>query len=294
MTDWTVLVNPRAGRVPVSVPRVRGALAAADVKYQLIELDSAEGMRHAVVAASGDGRGVCVVGGDGTISLAVDALLKAGINQPLVAGLPAGTGCDFLRVFGLHTSMEETAMRLASPSTYEVDVGLIEGQFGRRHFVNVAQAGVGAAAAKGAARLPRSWGPVRYPMAFGGKLPRFPACEITIGSDGTPSEWRERAMAVIFCNSQYFAGGWNVAPKAMLSDGEMDVQTFTCSKLAAPGLVPKVIKGTHLQHPEVSRTSMRNFHLETEVPWPVEADGDHVGSTPIRVSVLPAAVRWKI
>lgn len=294
MIDWTVLVNPRAGRKPVNVSRITGALEASDVKYRLVELDSKEGMRHAAVDAAWAGRGVCVVGGDGTISLAVDSVLKAGIDRPVIAALPGGSGCDFLRTFGLHRSIEDAASRLLGDSTYEIDAGVIEGEFGKRHFVNVAQAGVGASAVKSAARLPRVAGSVRYPVAFGGRLPMFRACDVSIEPDQGESDKHQKALATIFSNSKNFAGGWQVSPESHLSDGLLDIQTFAVSKLKAPALVPRIMKGTHLGHSAIHSRSLESFQFTSEFPWPVEADGDYLGTTPIRVSTISKAIRWKI
>ena len=77
-------------------------------------------------------------------------------------------------------------------------------------------------------------------------------------------------------------------------DGELDLQVIDVPRRAAPGMVPKVIKGVHLRHPGVTRRSLAAFGLRTEVPWPVEADGDYLGHTPVEVSVLPGAIEFKI
>jgi diacylglycerol kinase family enzyme len=102
------------------------------------------------------------------------------------------------------------------------------------------------------------------------------------------------ALAVIMANAQFFAGGWNVAPKATLIDGVLDIQVIDCRKSGAPALVPKVIKGTHLTDPAVRRLSAAEFSIETEPLWPVECDGDLVGNTAVRGRVVPAAISLKI
>ena len=99
---------------------------------------------------------------------------------------------------------------------------------------------------------------------------------------------------MILANAQFFAGGWNVAPKAMLVDGALDVQIINCRKTSAPALVPKVIKGTHLGDPAVRRLSAAEFSIETDPPWPVECDGDLVGNTAVKGRVIPAAISLKI
>jgi len=54
------------------------------------------------------------------------------------------------------------------------------------------------------------------------------------------------------------------------------------------------VRGVHLGHPAVTRRSLSAFRLETDVPWPIEADGDLVGSTPVDVSVLRQVLTVKI
>ena len=95
-------------------------------------------------------------------------------------------------------------------------------------------------------------------------------------------------------NAQFFAGGWNVAPKATLVDGVLDIQIIDAAKRRAPALVPKVIRGTHLRDPAVRRFSAAEFTIETSPVWPVEADGDLVGNTTVQGRVMPGALRLKI
>ncbi len=77
-------------------------------------------------------------------------------------------------------------------------------------------------------------------------------------------------------------------------DGVVDIQVINARKTQAPALVPKVIKGTHLPDPAVRRFTAAEFTIESDVIWPVEADGDLVGNTPVKGRVVPAAIRLKI
>lgn len=295
MTTWTVLVNPAAGRRPVAAARVEEALARHGVAAEVVVVDGAPAMRVAIleVAAGMPRRGLAVVGGDGTVGLAVNVLLERTWDDPPVLGvLPGGTGCDLLRMFGIPQDLDAAARHLLGGEGYLMDVGRLSGEFGTRLFANVAQAGVGAAAAESAMRLPRGLGPVRYPAAFAARLPRFPLCEVEVVSERRG--YRGPALAAIFANAQFFAGGWNVAPKATVVDGLLDIQVFNAKKLQAPALVPKIVRGVHLSNPAVRRMSLAACELRTEVPWPVEADGDYVGRTPVRVDVMASALVLKI
>ncbi len=294
MKKWLVIVNRRAGRAPVSIAAVNSALTTAAVDAD-IEVPSSPGEVIELVQRESDGgrEYFAVAGGDGTVSLVCNALLsRVGVEQPVVGVLPVGTACDLLRTFGISQHLDAAARHLATDEVYPIDVVTLEGAWGTRYFVNVAQVGVGAAAAETAPRLARSLGSVRYPIAFAFRLPRFPVAQVTVETERR--KYTSDALAVIMANAQFFAGGWNVAPKATLVDGVIDIQMINAHKSQAPALVPKVIRGTHLRDHNVRRFSAATFRIDTDIPWPLEADGDFVGNTPVSGRVVPAAIRLKI
>lgn len=289
---WLVAINPKAGRRPITEARIARALAGYGIEAEIETLADAAAMTR-LVAGLGASDHLAVVGGDGTVNLAVNALLSTGrLDLPMLGVLPAGSGCDLLRTFGIPQDVEGAARHLAGAGVYLADVGELSGSFGTRRFINIAQAGIGAAAAETARRLPRSLGANRYITAFGIRLARFPIGEVELVTERRTH--RGRALAVVIANGQFFAGGWNIAPKAMMVDGEFDLQVIDAAKLAAPGLVPRFVKGLHLGLPGVRRFTAPWFRLETQRPWPIEVDGDPIGNTPVEGRVLPAALRLKI
>ena len=292
-TDWTVLLNPAAGRGRISEQGLSELLVDRGVKARVESVSSSEWMAERVVeVVSSEGR-VAVSGGDGTLSLTVNALCgREWSEPPRVAMLPSGTACDFLRTFGLPRDLPEAVSRLVTPSWYDIDVGCLEGDWGMRFFVNVAEAGVGAAAAETAGKLPGWVGAARYGLGFLARLPRFPRAEVKI--QGARRAITADALAVIVANAQFFAWNWNIAPKANLVDNRLDLQVFTPRKSQLPLVVPKIVRGMHLKERWVMRRSWESFEVTTDPAWPVEADGDMVGFTPMRVSSVPAAIRFKI
>ena len=294
MPKWHVYVNRAAGRKAADPALIRDLLRGIGLDFELHVPDSSKEATASLQEAARSGAThFALVGGDGTVNLAVNALMPLGLGTPPVIGvLPVGTGCDLLRTFGLPQDVAGAARHLTSAGVYDIDVGTLEGSWGIRYFVNVAQTGVGAAAAQTAAVFGRRLGAARYPLAFVARLPGFPRARVKLTTERRTIE--SEALAIILANGQFFAGGWNVAPKAMLVDGALDVQIINCRKTRAPALVPKVIKGTHLTDPAVRRLSASEFSIETDPPWPVECDGDLVGNTAVRGRVIPAAVSLKI
>jgi diacylglycerol kinase (ATP) len=294
LPKWHIYVNRAAGRKEAEPAVISDLLRGLGLDFELQVPDSPDETTASIQEGARSGAThFAMVGGDGTVNLAVNALMPLGLGAPPVIGvLPVGTGCDLLRTFGLPQDMVGAARHLTSDDVYDIDVGTLEGSWGLRYFVNVAQTGVGAAAAQTAMRLGRRLGTVRYPLAFVARLPGFPRARVKLTTERRTIE--SEALAVILANAQFFAGGWNVAPKAMLVDGALDVQIINCRKTSAPALVPKVIKGTHLTDPAVRRLSASEFSIETDPPWPVECDGDPVGNTAVRGRVIPAAISLKI
>lgn len=294
MPRWLVVVNRSAGSSPISIDRVALALDAAGVDGEIVVPSSRAETEEVIAEAARIGQThFALAGGDGTVNLAANALLRLeGLEPPVIGVLPVGTGCDILRTFGMPHELGDAARHLATEDVYPIDVATLEGDWGTRYFVNVAQVGVGAAAAETAPRFARRVGAARYPAAFLFRLPRFPQAHVTVQTERRTYE--SKALAVIMANAQFFAGGWNVAPKATLVDGVLDIQIIDISKTRAPAFVPKVIRGTHLTDRAVRRFSAATFRIETDVVWPLEADGDYIGNTPVAGRVLRAALRLKI
>src|SRR5688572_20054496 len=155
----TVIVNPHAGRrrVEREIPELERNLRAKGLDYVLIRTEGAgDATRFAREALEGGGRFVVAVGGDGTVNEVVNGMLVA-----------AGSGSDFVRTFGLPGDATRACGHLTGDNTYPLDVGRISyttsgGGTATRYFVNVAEAGLGAAVAARADRMSPRIGQAKY------------------------------------------------------------------------------------------------------------------------------------
>ena len=60
----------------------------------------------------------------------------------------------------------------------------------------------------------------------------------------------------------------------------------------ALGILPRVLKGTHVQHPAVSMLTTKFLEIETpDQPQWVCADGESLGQTPCRFEIRPKALQ---
>ena len=291
---WWVVVNPTAGAGEPVDGRVRRLLADLGLEAEVRASESAEHMRALVGEGIASGaRRFVAVGGDGTASLIADALMAHPWDEPPTLGiLPAGSGCDFVRTFGLPQDLEQAARHLQGEATYLVDVGVAEGAWGIRRFLNVLDIGVIAATVRTAEHATRRLGRYRYKAAFWLTLIPFRTTTVTLQLERRSFEGK--ANTVVIANGQYFGFDMNVAPRASPADGLLDVQVFTGPKTSALVLLPKVSRGRHLAHPLVTRFRSASVSVASRRPWPIEVDGDYLGETPVRVWLEPQSLRIKV
>lgn len=292
---WWVIVNPAAGKPRELIRRVNTALLDAGVDFEIVESLSPEHIAGIVREGRAAGvRKYAGVGGDGTAHLIVNALMQHEWDRPPgLAILPAGSGSDFIRTFALPRTIEGAAKHLAGDAWYPADVLQVRGEFGTVYALNVVELGVGAAAVTTASRLPRWVGEKRYAIAFWLALPLFKVGIVEVTVDGR-KKITGPAIEVVIANGQFFGGGMNVAPSASVADGIADVQVFSGPRRKAFTVMPRVVRGMHLRHRNLRRTTGKDVIIHAPAGWPVEADGEWLGKGPISVTVLAAAIEFKI
>ena len=294
VTGWFVVVNPTAGRAKNIAVRADGALRDNAIEFTMRVPPSAKAVDDIVSEGVSLGyTNFASVGGDGSAHVVLNGLMKHDwAAPPTLSILSAGSGSDFIRTFALPRRLEDAAAHLVESDRYPCDVGLIEGAFGSRYFLNAANAGVAARSAALAGHLPGMLGSVRYTAAFWIALGGFPTAHVQV-------EVNDRAlegdlMNVVVANGQFFGGGLNVAPRATVEDGVFDVQLFSGPRRHAPAVMPRVIRGSHLTHRLVRRAKGSEIRIDCPESWPIEADGEALGSGPVTIRVLPRAIQFKI
>jgi YegS/Rv2252/BmrU family lipid kinase len=292
---WWIIVNPAAGVPSRIVERTHTSLQHCDVEHEIRQSESPQHI--ATIVAQGKEAGItrfAGVGGDGTAHLIVNALmLHEWPKPPGLAILPAGSGSDFIRTFALPRTLEAAAAHLATPDWYPCDLLEIKGSFGRRYALNVVELGVGAAAVDTAMAMPRWIGEKRYAVAFWLTLPRFRPRDVSVTVDEHKHAGGS-AIALTVANGQFFGGGMNIAPRASVADGKLDLQLFAGPRRKAFTVMPRVVRGAHLTHKNVQRLTGSSARIRVPGDWPVEADGEVLGKGSISVSVRAAAIEFKI
>lgn len=303
--ELTVIVNPHAGRrrVGEEIPELERTLQARALPYRLLRTEGpGDATRFARDALASGGRYIVAVGGDGTVHEVVNGMFDAGgaltTADPVLGVVAAGSGCDFVRTFGLPGDVTRSCQHLVGENTYPLDVGKItytlrSGDRAVRYFPNVAEVGLGAAVAARANRMPSSFGQSKYFFAFWMTLPRFKTAELRVQADRKTYEGP--GIMLIVGNCQYYGGGMKISPRSYPGDGVLDVLIFKGPKSDAFTLLPRVYRGEHIPHPRIAEFRVkRTLEVDADRPLPIEADGEVLGFTPATFEVLPQAVLMKL
>ncbi|MEX2420534.1 MAG: acylglycerol kinase family protein, partial [Actinomycetota bacterium] len=163
--ELTVIVNPHAGKrhVGQEIPELERTLRSRGLPYRLLRTEGpGDATRFAREALQAGGRFLVAVGGDGTVHEVVNGMFD-GEGKPLITDavlgvVAAGSGCDFIRTFGLPGDATRACHHLTGENTYPLDVGKItytttNAERAVRYFVNIAEVGLGAAVAARAERM---------------------------------------------------------------------------------------------------------------------------------------------
>ena len=287
----TVIVNPRGGRQRGGdvLRQIQPALMAADIDLNVFVTTHAG---HAFeFVQEMDLRtcdGICIVGGDGTIHEVADGLLQR--REPITVPLgiiPAGTGNTVAQHLKCDTPME-AARRIARGQVLPLDVIQVKLSDRTVHCIDMVGWGAVADINLNAERW-RILGRQRYAVAALWQIVRARQRRATLILDGQSHS--DEFLFIIACNPKYTAAGMQLAPRAELNDGLMDVIVVrNASRWQMLNLFSRVFDGSHIHLKCVEYHQVRSFEIRTEGEDLMNLDGEMKGLSPIAAEVLPSAL----
>lgn len=284
MSDVHLLISPEAGRGRAAKATDAVLSTIRDAGHTPIDLTgptAAESGAAAKAAVADGAHRLIVVGGDGLVHLAVQAVAE---STTVLGVVPVGTGNDFAR--GIATIPDEPAAATLVALGDGEPLDLI--RVGGSWVASVATAGfsgdVNARANK--LRFPR--GPSRYTVATVAELPTLRRHDIRLTVDGTPHEFRSALLAI--ANTGWFGGGMHIAPDADPGDGLLDITVVAdVGRFELLRFFRLVFSGRHMGHPKVH--GLRGSRVEIEADglelW---GDGEPLGAAPAVLEAVTAAV----
>jgi len=224
-----------------------------------------------LVAAGGDGTIRDVVGRHSSLPLAV---------------LPLGTENLIARHYGIPTSGTDVGEMIQYGRTCEVDVGLVNGH----RFMIMVGIGFDAEIVRRAEET-RSGNisRLRYLKPILSTLWKYRYPEIRIRSEDSSEPAAGGQVLVINLNAYAFR--LSMASNARNDDGLLNVRVFEGeSGFKIFRFLYKVLRLKHESLSDVKSLRGNKFSIESDVPVPIQVDGDFLGFTPAEISIDPQKV----
>lgn len=292
MNDKTVLIlHRKSANEPAVKEAIKTIWREGHKMRVLVPFNKKEKPRIVKEALKRGAKRIIAGGGDGTINAVTNALVGKGKSKPDVTlGIcPLGTANDFARGCGLPTDDLTECLRIAcTKKGRKIDVGVLNG----RSFVNVASAGFGAEVT--------ATTPVEMKKALGGgaytlmgllkvlKLTPYEGRLLVPGED--PVEASMLFMAV--ANNHFAGGGFDVAPKAKLDDGLLDLTAISSDRgLQITSIGKELEDPMNPDNAHVRYRQLSEFTIEAAEKLHCNLDGEPIHKNKLHFSVLPKHLR---
>lgn len=238
-----------------------------------------------------------IFGGDGTITESIGGFFKNGKPirpEVLFSVWPGGTGCDFHRGLLLPESFKHPCLDHITP----IDVGRLtfidhHKKPCEKYFLNIASCGISGFVDQLMEKKWKKMGRAGFLLSTVEALTRYKKNRVHIKTDrGDLGEKTIRLVAI--ANGKFFGGGMKIAPAAQIDDGKFQMIILgEIGLVDALTLAPKIYSGQHMSHPKIETQNITWAELTSDEEVLLDLDGEPLGHLPLRVQIVPAAIRLK-
>lgn len=279
-----LLVNPGSRQGGGDLAAALAALPACGIEPVIERLGEGRWIGDIVARHAGKVDLAIVGGGDGTLNAAADALAAA--RMPLGI-LPLGTANDLARTLGVPLDLEAACAVIGAGRMRRIDLGKVNGKL----FFNVASIGLGVNVARRlTGEMKRRWGVLGYVIGVRDAWRATRVFRACVTCDGRSVTLRSLHLAV--ANGRHYGGGMVAAPDAAIDDGRLDLWSLRpMGPWRLMALLPALRRGEHGRAPEVDAMRGEAIEVETNVPMPINTDGEVTTQTPARFEVAHGALQ---
>jgi diacylglycerol kinase (ATP) len=226
-----------------------------------------------------------VCGGDGSLNQAANGVFNSKNPQTPLAIWPSGTGNDFVKTLDVPRSFQELRANIELGNFKAVDLPCMEWDGKKRAYLNVTDLGLGGCVAYDMTRSKRRLGSfLTYQWLIVKNLLRFKKRSVCFDLDG--KKFEARAMNFVVANAKYFGSGLGISPDSQIADRLLEVIVIgDLNIFEYLYFVPQVRKCKKLSYRKIQYYSAKKISIETEVPMPIDMDGEFVGFTPMVISL---------
>lgn len=298
-----VIVNPKAGsgKGLKDWPIISNQMYNSNLHFTCLFTEHKYHAVELTVKAINDGfRNIVAVGGDGTIHEVVNGIFiqkAVPTTEICLAVIPAGTGNDWIRMYGISKTYSEAVRSLVEKRTILQDVAKVEYYETRvrhtRYMANVAGLGYDAVVNLKYNDLKDDgkYGKGLYLRSTFHTFLGFTSKKFSIKTDDRPF-YEGMVFSGAVGIGKYNGGGMQQTPNALVDDGLMDLTIIKkISKLRIARNFKLLYSGNIYRIPTVLHAQAKKIEIET---WPetrIEIDGEAVGTSPFLFELVPQCIR---
>ena len=245
---------------------------------------------------------VVAVGGDGTLNEVVNGFFHNGAPIPTASKLgmvPLGTGGDFRRTLRISMDPRQAIAALRTGIPRRLDAGCVtyqtaDGSTAVRHFINIADAGLGGDVVRMVGNGTKRFGSAAYTLGGLRALIGFKNKPMTVEIDQVTHQL-PKAQQVVIANCQFFGGGMQMAPTASPTDGVFDVIFIKdAGKIETMRGMNDFRAGKHLDqtNPKIELLYGKQVSVTSPDRVRIDIDGEAVGFLPALFEIQPGSIEF--
>ena len=291
----TIILNPASGsaRAQEQGQVLVQYLQQAGARLTLCETKAPGHGRHLAGTCCNDADVIISVGGDGTLNEIISGLADVGSRTP-VALFPTGTANVVAKELGLPIATSELARIAVHGQVRELDLASAIDQAGtQRYFVMCAGVGLDAIAVGrvAATRQGKGISMLNYFIPAARAAWNYAFSSMRVMVDGR--EVDTESTFTIVANMQRYGGPFRFFGPISPDDGLLQVccmharSRLDLVRLAILSFLGRVPGARRVKH-----YSGLSVEIEAKERIPIQVDGEPAGELPIRLKLLPRAVRF--
>lgn len=225
---------------------------------------------------------VIISGGDGTINVVVNIMLSNGINIP-IGIIPSGTCNDFARSIGMPASIDKCVDIILSGKMLDIDVGLVNDE---AYFLNTCAGGILVDVSYNTSgEMKRNIGSLAYYLKALAEISNTKPFHLKLTTENECIELD--ALMFIILNGRHVGGFNNIAWKADLTDGLMDIIIIkNCWHIDLAGILIKVLANELARDKNIINLKAKKCSIEGNDDVALSLDGEKGPNLPITVEFI--------
>lgn len=273
---YIFIINAIAGRGKYKkiLPNIENVCKTRKIEYEIRYITKDKSSSEIVMEYKNGVNIIYVVGGDGTLTKTLEGIVK---TKNKLGIIPAGSGNDTYRTIKM------------LPKGYNlIDLAKIN----QTYFINVACTGVDAEVANNVDILRKTKIPTSqlYNASIVYTFVKYKSKRMKLHTKIKDID--EKYTILSICNGEYYGGGFNIAPKAQLTDGMLDI--YYAEKMSKLKMIPLIIKlknGKHEGKRRIHKFRTNHVEINFEENITFNVDGEKLTGNHFIIDIIPKAIK---